>query len=102
MPEAVSAGFRAFGWLEQALGLTLVHMEQLCDDLRESVVLDLLTPSGGPTNVTYKTISRLGQAAPRRIILGLIFSNSRAGEHRQLKGISVGKGWYVNKEAAKP
>ena len=33
------------------------------------------------------------RTAPRRITLGVIFLNSRACENRELKGISVGKGW---------
>ena len=33
------------------------------------------------------------RTASRRITLGVIFLNSRAGENRELKRILVGKGW---------
>ena len=69
VPEAVSAGWAsdpAFGWLEQALGLTRVHMEQLCADLRESVVLDLLTPFREPDEryIQYYFLTWTSRATP--------------------------------------
>ena len=73
----------AFRWLEQALGLTRVHMEQLCVELRESVAVAAKRAAA----LALKAPSFLEEANFRAVLAKL--STRMAEEGKGLKKLSA-------------